>query len=245
MTTRVELITDQKRRLLIKQQNEQETHARHYEKIATKQKLRNDRLIQINQLHDALEEATAAGDAESVRENQAEIAAREAIVAAIDKEILDLWNGKSAECIALELASVDEKAKFIEKKSAELNRHIAKTVCPALETFIAALTQAESISNERIEAIRSVTRRLPKNERERLSEYCSPDTLMGAAIEDALLKAGIFTKIASAPWIILRRNDLTDISGLFEKRSDYIMGAVWRAVDITKQALLDPRKTEL
>lgn len=214
-----------------------------HEKIAVKQKQRSDRLIQINQLYDALEEATAAGDAALVRESQAEIAAREAIVAAIDKEILDLWNGKSAECIALALATIDEKAKFIEKKSAELNQHIAKTVCPALETFIAALTLAESISNERIEAIRSVMRSLPREERERYSEYCSPDTLMGAAIEDALLKAGIFTKIASAPWIHLRRHDLPDIPGLFEKRSDRIMGVVWRSVNITKQALLDPRKS--
>lgn len=212
------------------------------EKIAAKQKQRGAILSQINQLNDALEEAAVAGNAALVRENQAEIAARQAIVAASDREIRDLQFGMSAEQIAAELAAIDGEAKFIEKKSAELNRHIAKVVCPALDAFVAALKQAESISNDRIKVIRPVLRRMPRQERERYSEYCNPDTLLGAAIEDAMLKAGIFSKIALAPWIELKRHDITDIAGSIEKRSDRIMAAVWHAVGIAQQALRPTKK---
>lgn len=207
------------------------------EKIAAKQKQRGAILSQINQLNGALEEATVAGDAALVRENQAEIAARQAIVASLDGAIQDLCTGTSAECIAAEIAALDAEAKFIEKKSADLNQHIAKTVCPAFEAFVAALVQAESISKDRIKAVRDVMRRIPQQERERYGEYCNPDTLLGSAIEDAMLKAGIFGKIASAPWIHLRRHDLTDIPGAVEKRSGRLMSAVGRAVGIAQQAL--------
>lgn len=206
-------------------------------KIAAKQKQRADILHRIKQLNDAFEEATVAGDTALVRESQAEIAASKAIVTAIDKAIADLWSGTSAEQIAAEQVAIDEDAKFIEKKSEELNHHIAKTLCPAFEAFAAALVKAEAISDDRIKAIRSVVRRIPQEERERYHEYCHPDTLLGAAIEDAMLKAGIFTKIASAPWIHLRRHDLTDIAGCVEKRSDRLMVSVARAAGIARQAL--------
>lgn len=206
--------------------------------IAAKQKQRGQIADQIAQYAALLEDAIQAGDAKQVRENQAEIASREAIITGIDKAIADLQAGKSAEDIQAELATIDGAVATVEKTSAKLDEHMVKKVAPAIAQLVAALQGAHAIATERADAVYEITGRMSERESRSLGDLTKKaallDTTLAAAIEDEFRRAGVFSTLAPAHWIKFVRHDLPPVAEVVSYASNKLIKQAARAAEIAR-----------
>jgi hypothetical protein len=182
----------------------------------------------------------ADGDAEAIKQAKAKIADTkddlESARRRLAKAQAGLTQDEKQATLETNLADV-----VLVKKSGTLAAGAMGKAAGAYAEFIKHLQTAHQHGADAKDAALRIIRQLPARERDQAYTLAQglafADTSLGAAIESAMQKSGLFSDIAPAHWIRLQRHDLPPMDEFMQVRIDRLVAAVERATTKVNEAI--------
>lgn len=185
-------------------------------------------------LQESLDKAVETGDLEAVKKKQADIAANEALVASyarrIEKARLAETDEQKQVRKTENLAAVDEV-----RKAAEHDVQLVAGIKATLDQLFSQIATLQDSSKPVRELARNVFVQMSRPQQERngwlLNDIGHSTTTLAAYIEDHMLRAGMFSKLAPADSRVrLLRHDLGDMTEGYARRVEKLSSAFASAV---------------
>ncbi len=189
-------------------------------------------------LTEIFDEAADGGVPAAIERAQSDITATEAMVASVRRKIEKLRKGMTAglrsACLAAnatDLATITNGAPEIVKASAKVEKTLA--------AFLLAVHDAHQVAAPIGEAASRIVKQ--SNPRTRPENYALAHGLglrsgvLGAAIESAFERAGLFTRIAPASWLSVRQHGTPDVEAAVALHMDKLTAAMAKVTaDVNK-----------
>lgn len=199
------------------------------EKLDTLQKQSKVNQDHITSLREQLDVAADGGDLEEIAAIQAEIAARDGMVASFTRRIAKVQDELS-ESGRVKLKTENLKRAAIVQTELDAAAKVAIGIDQTLAQLVAQLEAVHAHGATARKEAAGLVRQMPAKERERqhftLEAVGFGDTFLGALLEGELHRLGVFRDLAPLPHLRLSRHDLGTVAENVAKRAAKIPAAV-------------------